>query len=136
MAQGLPCGLNQLMVHIWRCVVEVVTVMVVFVPETCVVIKEAMVYVPIVSDFSQFSNSFSVGFCEGITTTTIKTKVKSTMARTTSVILTFRFMKGQRWIEFHIFNLPESARQQAVTRSGARSEITRPEQNSATAAKP
>lgn len=77
--------------------------MVVFVPETWVVIKEVMVYVPVVADLSQLSNLFCIGFCEGITTKTIKTKVKSAIAKTASAILTFRFMKSQRWIRFPVF---------------------------------
>jgi hypothetical protein len=73
--------------------------MVVFVPETWVVIKEVMVNVPVVADFSQLSNSFCIGLCEGITTKTIKIKIESTMAKTTSAILTFRLMGGQKMDE-------------------------------------
>jgi hypothetical protein len=73
-------------VHIWRCVVTVVKEVVMFVPETWVVTKEVIVYVPVVADFAQLSNSFCMGLCEGITTRAIKTKAKSTMAKTTSAI--------------------------------------------------
>jgi hypothetical protein len=94
--------------HIWRCVVTVVTEMVVFVPETWVVIKEVMVYVSVVADFSQLSNAFCIGLCEGITTKTIKIKIESTIAKTTSAILTFRFMEGQRLMRFSYSFLCES----------------------------
>ena len=90
-------------VHIWRCVVTVVWVMVVFVPETWVVIREVTVYVPVVAVFSHFSKSICMMFCEGITTKTIKTNVNSTIARTTSATLTFRFTKGQGWVRFPVF---------------------------------
>ena len=74
-----------------------------FVPETWVVMKEVIVYVPVVADFSQLSNSLCIGFCERITTKAIKTKVRSATAKTTSAILTFRLMKGQSWTRFPVF---------------------------------
>ena len=89
--------------HVWRCVVTVVKEVVVFVPETWVVIKEVMVYVPVVTVFPPHSSRYVCMFCQGITTVIIKTNVKSTITKTTNAILTFRFIKGQRWIRFPIF---------------------------------